>query len=178
MPCPFCALLPQDALVFESPRVLAFRDRYPVSPGHTLVITRRHAATYFDTTPEERTALWSAVETIQAQLRELDPKPDGFNVGFNAGEAAGQTVMHVHVHVIPRYRGDMDDPRGGVRHVIPSKGNYVAQVSPLATGGHDDPFRRANCESPSSPPSLSSPGSTASRPPSTPRSLAPPPCAC
>lgn len=127
--CPFCAL-PVNALVLETPLVIAFRDRYPVSPGHTLVITRRHAATYFDTTPEERAALWGAVERVKNELSALDPKPDGFNVGFNAGEAAGQTVMHVHIHVIPRYRGDMADPRGGVRHVIPSKGNYLAQEKP------------------------------------------------
>ncbi len=139
--CPFCSLSP-DAFVHEFPLVVAFRDRFPVSPGHTLIITRRHAATYFDTTPAERAAMWEAVEAVQHALSQQEPRPDGFNVGFNAGAAAGQTVMHVHVHVIPRYRGDMDDPRGGVRHVIPSRGNYVAEVAPLATGGPDDPFAR------------------------------------
>ena len=139
--CPFCAL-PAEDRTWSGELVFAFRDRYPVSPGHTLIVPERHVATWFDATREEQRALLDAVNEVKAQLdRELAPRPDGYNVGFNAGEAAGQTVMHLHVHVIPRYRGDMDDPRGGVRHVIPSKGNYLAQPSPLATGA-DDPFAR------------------------------------
>ena len=139
--CPFCEL-PAEDRTWSGELVFAFRDRYPVSPGHTLIVPERHVATWFDATGEEQRALLDAVHEVKAQLdRELAPRPDGYNVGFNAGEAAGQTVMHLHVHVIPRYRGDMDDPRGGVRHVIPSKGNYLAQPSPLATGA-DDPFAR------------------------------------
>lgn len=120
--CPFCSLA-GTPLVYESERVLGFRDRFPVSDGHTLIIPRRHAVTYFDAFEEERAELWQAVEAVKRDLdREL--QPDGYNVGFNAGEAAGQTVMHLHVHVIPRYRGDMADPRGGVRGVIPEKQRY------------------------------------------------------
>src|SRR5438132_6262402 len=123
MPCPFCSL-PVDALTWASKLAVAIRDRFPVSPGHTLIITRRHVETYFTTTPEEQAELWRAVEEIKRGL-DQELHPDGYNVGFNAGEAAGQTVMHLHVHVIPRFRGDVDDPRGGVRHVIPARGNYM-----------------------------------------------------
>ncbi|MFM8434335.1 MAG: HIT domain-containing protein, partial [Planctomycetia bacterium] len=98
-----------------------------MSPGHVLVITRRVVPTFFDCTADERAALMELVGEVKQRLDErLKPKPDGYNVGFNSGAAAGQTVPHVHVHVIPRYSGDMADPRGGVRHVIPEKGNYLA----------------------------------------------------
>jgi diadenosine tetraphosphate (Ap4A) HIT family hydrolase len=112
-----------------------------VSPGHTLVVTRRVVGDWFAATDGERAALLALVERVKTDLDEA-LRPDGYNVGFNAGRAAGQTVMHLHVHVIPRFEGDMDDPRGGVRHVIPSKGNYLRDVAPLATGGEDDPFSR------------------------------------
>lgn len=117
----------------------AVRDRYPVSPGHTLVITRRLVEDWFAASAEEQAALMALVSEVK-RLLDAELQPDGYNVGFNAGAVAGQTVMHLHVHVIPRYRGDMDDPRGGVRHVIPSKGNYLRAVSPLAVGGEKDPF--------------------------------------
>lgn len=122
--CPFCSLPPER---IELERELAFtiRDGYPVSPGHTLVIPRRHCATYFDATPEEQAALWALVDETRRELdAHLDPRPDGYNVGFNAGEAAGQTVMHLHIHVIPRYTGDVENPRGGVRWVVPDKADY------------------------------------------------------
>jgi superfamily II DNA or RNA helicase len=107
-----------------------------------LVIPRRPVATWFEATPEEQRALFALVDTVKRGLDESQ-KPDGYNLGINVGEAAGQTVFHLHVHVIPRYRGDMADPRGGVRHVIPGKGNYLAApVKPLATGGLEDPFLR------------------------------------
>jgi len=106
--------------------VVAFRDHYPVSRGHTLVVPRRHVATYFEATLEERAALWHTVAEVKAQL-DAGLHPDGYNVGFNAGEAAGQTVPHLHIHVIPRYRGDMHDPRGGVRGVIPDKRVYAVR---------------------------------------------------
>ena len=141
---PFLAL-PQDAWVASNALAFAILDRYPVSPGHTLIITRRLIPTWFEATREEQLAMLELVDRIKAQLDLQSPKPDGYNVGFNAGAAAGQTVGHVHVHVIPRYQGDMEDPRGGVRHVIPAKGNYLldAQRPPvraLATGGDSDPF--------------------------------------
>jgi diadenosine tetraphosphate (Ap4A) HIT family hydrolase len=119
----------------------AFRDPHPVSPGHTLVVTRRVTEDWFSATDAERAAVLALIAEVKLTL-DAELRPDGYNVGFNAGAAAGQTVMHMHVHVIPRFRGDMDDPRGGVRHVIPSKGNYLLEVRPLATGGEDDPFAR------------------------------------
>ncbi|MDO9016086.1 MAG: HIT domain-containing protein [Myxococcales bacterium] len=127
MPSPFLAM-PESAHVAANALAFAVEDRYPVSPGHTLVIPRREVRTWFDATRDEQTAMLDLVDVIKQGLDARSPSPDGYNVGFNAGEVAGQTVMHLHVHVIPRYRGDMDDPRGGVRHVIPSKGNYLAGV--------------------------------------------------
>jgi diadenosine tetraphosphate (Ap4A) HIT family hydrolase len=106
-------------------------DAYPVACGHTLVVSRRHKPSFFDLTPEEIAApiglLRSARERIDPSLR-----PRGYNVGINLGEAAGQTVPHVHIHLIPRYAGDSPGPRGGVRNVIPGKGIY--DFSTIAEG--------------------------------------------
>ena len=111
----------------------AIFDSFPVTPGHVLVITRRVVPTFFECTPAEQAALMELVTSVKTLLdARLDPQPDGYNVGFNSGAAAGQTVPHVHVHVIPRYAGDMADPRGGVRHVIPEKGNYLAPAEASA----------------------------------------------
>jgi diadenosine tetraphosphate (Ap4A) HIT family hydrolase len=96
-----------------------------VTPGHTLVVPRRDVATWFDATRAEQLAMLELVDEVKRALDAGTPRPDGYNVGFNAGEAAGQTVMHLHVHVIPRFRGDVEDPRGGVRHVVPGKGRYA-----------------------------------------------------
>jgi diadenosine tetraphosphate (Ap4A) HIT family hydrolase len=125
MDCPFCTV-PPERLVWQAPAVMAFRDHYPLSDGHTLVVPRRHVETYFEATLEEQTAIWTAVSTIKQAL-DLSHHPDGYNVGFNVGAAAGQTVMHLHVHVIPRYRGDLPDPRGGIRWVLPGKAAYWAR---------------------------------------------------
>ena len=133
--------VPETAWVCSNELAFAFRDRFPVSRGHTLIVTRRVTPDWFSATDEERAAVLELVAMVKQQI-DGELQPDGYNVGFNAGAAAGQTVMHLHVHVIPRFRGDMDDPRGGVRHVIPSKGNYLRDVAPLATGGEDDPFSR------------------------------------
>jgi diadenosine tetraphosphate (Ap4A) HIT family hydrolase len=99
-------------------------DQFPVSPGHTLIVTRRHVESYFDTTAEERLALDQALFKAQEDLK-VNLRPVGFNIGINAGIDAGQTVMHVHVHLIPRYSGDVANTRGGIRHVIPGKGDYT-----------------------------------------------------
>jgi len=118
-------------------KALAFAiyDKYPVSLGHALIVPRREVATWFEASPEEQAALLSLVDEVKQRL-DAERRPDGYNIGINVGEAAGQTVMHLHVHLIPRYRGDMGDPRGGVRHVIPEKDNYLrARSAPLATGG-------------------------------------------
>ena len=129
-PSPFLEV-PEAEWVCANTLAFAIYDRFPVSPGHVLVITRRVVPTFFECTAAEQEALMALVGEVKALLDErLDPKPDGYNVGFNAGTAAGQTVPHVHVHVIPRYAGDMADPRGGVRHVIPEKGNYLAGPPP------------------------------------------------
>jgi superfamily II DNA or RNA helicase/diadenosine tetraphosphate (Ap4A) HIT family hydrolase/SOS-response transcriptional repressor LexA len=139
MASPFLEL-PREKWVAWNDLAFAIRDGFPVSPGHTLVITRREVRTWFDATREERQAVLDLVEQVKQQL-DSELSPQGYNVGFNVNEAAGQTVMHLHVHVIPRYRGDMDDPRGGVRHVIPWKGNYRREPAPaLSTGGTADPF--------------------------------------
>jgi len=106
----------------------AIRDRYQVSPGHTLVIPKREISSWWEATNQERLAILELVDLVRAQLIN-ESHPDGFNVGFNSGAAAGQTVDHLHVHVIPRYNNDMPDPRGGVRHVIPEKGNYLAPTT-------------------------------------------------
>jgi len=103
--------------------VLGLWDGFPVSPGHALIVPKRHVADWFGATPEERAELWNAVESVRKVI-EQHHQPDGYNVGFNCGRAAGQTVFHLHLHVIPRYDGDVEDPRGGVRHVIPDKVRY------------------------------------------------------
>ena len=118
--CPFC-----DEANYEREGDLVFTktDSYPVSKGHTLVIPKRHVSSYFECTDDERLELWSLVEQVKTLL-ESEFEPDGFNIGINIGAAAGQTGPHMHIHVIPRYSGDMDDPRGGVRGVIPDKQKY------------------------------------------------------
>lgn len=131
---------PRSEWVAHNELAFAIRDGFPVSPGHTLVVPFREIPTWFEATREEQAAIFELVGVVKARLDE-DMKPAGYNVGFNAGAAAGQTVPHLHVHVIPRYDGDVPDPTGGVRHVIPGKGNYrVAPAPPLATGGVPDPF--------------------------------------
>src|SRR4051794_9488262 len=102
----------------------AVRDAFPVNPGHTLVIPRRVVAEWWDASPAEQRAINDLVDRVKRRL-DAEFAPDGYNVGFNSGIAAGQTVPHLHVHVIPRFDGDMADPRGGVRHVIPERGNYL-----------------------------------------------------
>jgi superfamily II DNA or RNA helicase/diadenosine tetraphosphate (Ap4A) HIT family hydrolase/HKD family nuclease/SOS-response transcriptional repressor LexA len=141
MSSPFLSI-PESEWVASNALCFAIRDRYPVSPGHTLVIPRRPVATWFEASPEEQRCLFELVDAVKRGL-DAELKPQGYNIGINVGEAAGQTVFHLHVHVIPRFQGDVADPRGGVRHVIPGKGNYlVPQVKPLATGGAEDPFLR------------------------------------
>ncbi|TKC96491.1 DEAD/DEAH box helicase family protein [Polyangium fumosum] len=141
MSSPFLGIPPSHWLA-SNPLAFAVPDLYPVSPGHTLVIPRRLIATWFDATPEEQAAIFQLVDEVKRKL-DAERSPDGYNIGINAGEAAGQTVMHLHVHVIPRYRGDVDDPRGGVRHVIPGKGNYLEnRPAPLTRGGKVDPLLR------------------------------------
>lgn len=107
----------------------AIRDGFPVSPGHSLVIPRRLIANWWEATTEEQRAIFELVDLLKRRI-DVEFAPDGYNVGFNDGDAAGQTVFHLHIHVIPRYSGDVDDPRGGVRHVIPHKANYLVPTVP------------------------------------------------
>lgn len=118
--CIFCN---QEELILENELAWARYDKYPVSPGHLLIITKRHVADFFDTTTDERRALNNLLEEAKKMLDRANG-PDGYNIGVNCGEAAGQTIMHLHIHLIPRYQGDIDNPRGGVRGVIPDKRIY------------------------------------------------------
>jgi len=102
------------------------RDGFPVSPGHTLIIARRHVGSFFDLVGAEREGLLALLDAARAQMQQ-ELLPDGFNIGINDGPAAGQTVPHLHMHLIPRYKGDVPDPRGGVRWVIPEKADYWTQ---------------------------------------------------
>ena len=120
--CIFCNL-PADQIIAESDLCVAFYDQFPVSKGHVLIIPKRHVADYFELMPEE-------IEAMQKMLFEMKDvvqalyQPDGFNIGVNVGEMAGQSIFHVHMHLIPRYAGDVEYPRGGVRGVIPEMQNY------------------------------------------------------
>ena len=123
--CPFCT--PDPELVFhESELVIGLWDRYPVSPGHALLVPRRHVADWFDASAEEQRALTAALAVAKSAIEETD-QPDGYNIGINSGEAAGQTVLHLHVHLIPRYAGDEEDPRGGIRKLFPNRTRYWEQ---------------------------------------------------
>ena len=124
--CPFCNPT-LERLFFADSIVMGLWDGFPVSPGHALIVPRRHVPTWFDASSEEKLALTEAIERAKTEI-EKTHSPHGYNIGINVGAAAGQTIFHLHVHVIPRYRGDIPDPRGGVRHVIPAKANYLSRV--------------------------------------------------
>jgi diadenosine tetraphosphate (Ap4A) HIT family hydrolase len=120
--CPFCAL-PKERVVEEDDFVVVVRDAYPVSEGYTLIIPRRHVADGFMLTEAEWMAIGRTLRRVKTHS-DGTVRPDGYNIGINVGDAAGQTVFHVHVHVIPRYDGDVELPRGGVRNIIRGSGNY------------------------------------------------------
>lgn len=120
--CIFCAASHPNILL-EHPLAVVRRDGYPVSKGHCLIIPRRHVASFFECTREERVAMLELLDEAKAMI-DRDHAPSGYNIGINDGTAAGQTVMHVHMHLIPRYAGDLADPRGGVRWVMPDKAAY------------------------------------------------------
>jgi diadenosine tetraphosphate (Ap4A) HIT family hydrolase len=120
--CAFCDL-PFGSVVEQNQHAVAFRDRYPIAAGHTLVIPRRHVESPFDLTAEELAGVWNLVAHVRRAL-DAEFAPDAFTIGVNDGAAAGQTIMHAHVHVIPRRVGDVADPRGGIRWVIPARAPY------------------------------------------------------
>ena len=121
--CPFCLKRNTRKIIAENELAYATYDIYPVSVGHCLIITKRHISNFFEVTPEEINELFFLIKKVKSIIT-AKYSPQGFNVGININEAAGQTVPHVHIHVIPRYEGDVENPRGGVRHVIPGRGNY------------------------------------------------------
>jgi diadenosine tetraphosphate (Ap4A) HIT family hydrolase len=121
-PCPFCTL-PPERIIDSNDLALVIRDGYPVSPGHTLVIPKRHIGSWFEITQAEQQALLNLLAKATVVL-ETEFKPDDYNIGINDGPTAGQTVPHLHMHLIPRYEGDQEDPRGGVRWIIPEKAKY------------------------------------------------------
>ena len=119
--CIFCK--PQREVLASNAHAIAVFDTYPVSPGHSLILPRRHVVTVWDLSDAEYAACYALVRALKPVLEERF-RPDGFNVGVNCGEAAGQSVWHAHIHVIPRFKGDTPSPKGGVRHVIPRKAAY------------------------------------------------------
>lgn len=120
--CPFCNLDP-DRVLWSDDNVVVVRDGYPVTPGHLLVIPRRHVGSFFEATYPERESITRGLDEAKGRA-ESEQSPSGYNIGINDGEAAGQTVPHLHVHLIPRYEGDCADPRGGVRWVRPETARY------------------------------------------------------
>jgi diadenosine tetraphosphate (Ap4A) HIT family hydrolase len=115
--------MPSDQVLLDNADALAFRDTFPLADGHTLVVPRRHLKSVFDGSATELASIWSLVAQVRQQLWAAF-RPDGFTIGINNGQAAGQTVDHAHVHVIPRRAGDTADPCGGVRWVLPDKAPY------------------------------------------------------
>jgi len=120
--CPFCTL-PEARIVKSNDHALYMRDGYPISEGHTLIIPKRHVGSFFQITDIERSSLLKLLDYAKSEL-DIEFKPDGYNIGINDGPSAGQTVPHLHIHLIPRYVGDRTDPRGGVRWFIPEKADY------------------------------------------------------
>jgi len=121
--CPFCNVEEGREIILSSTHCIAFHDGFPVSEGHTLIVPKRHVSDFFDLSEEEAADMYKCAVKVKGILSEKF-HPDGFNVGVNVGKAAGQSVFHVHMHIIPRYEGDVPHPRGGVRGVIPAKQNY------------------------------------------------------
>jgi len=121
--CPFCDLEPTRDLIVETATAFSFYDKFPVSSGHALIVPKRHCSNYFELTFKEQSACWYMVNKVKQIITE-SLNPSGFNVGININKTAGQSVEHAHIHLIPRYTGDVEEPRGGIRSVIPSKQNY------------------------------------------------------
>jgi diadenosine tetraphosphate (Ap4A) HIT family hydrolase len=136
--CPFCTLGP-ERICAENDLAVAILDGFPVNPGHALIIPRRHIASFFEATKEERAALFDLLDEVRVRLQDTlhvpfadmegERVPDGFNIGINDGAAAGQTVFHLHIHLIPRFVGDCEDPRGGVRKLFPDRAPYWRKMT-------------------------------------------------
>ena len=122
-PCLFCTI-PAERIVSSNALAYAICDGFPVTPHHSLVIPKRHVPDYFGLTQDELLACDDLLKSLRAQIYSEDPTVEGFNIGMNSGAVAGQTVFHCHIHLIPRRQGDVENPRGGIRHTIPGKGFY------------------------------------------------------
>lgn len=125
--CIFCQMFNKQKdveVVAEFNHCFVIKDQYPVSPGHLLIIPNKHYADWFQTPLQIQIEILKALELMKEKL-DAEMEPDGYNIGMNCGKEAGQTVMHLHVHLIPRFQGDMEDPKGGVRGVIPEKQKYL-----------------------------------------------------
>jgi len=122
--CIFCEIATTDRVIDQTDHTFVIRDAFPVTEGHTLIIPKRHVADYFDLTPNETSDIQELLQKHKAMIEVNDESVDGFNIGINVGATGGQTVFHVHVHLIPRRIGDVDNPKGGVRGVIPAKQKY------------------------------------------------------
>lgn len=149
--CPFCTL-DDSRIILSNDLAMAIYDDHPVTRGHTLIVPKRHIASFFELTKEEQASMFDLLSEIRERLKSLPSSlsergeghfphppfqneldysiPDGFNIGINDGAAAGQTVMHLHIHLIPRYSGDTSDPRGGVRWIMPEKAPYWKKFEP------------------------------------------------
>ena len=121
--CQFCEA-PSERIIDKNELAFVVRDRYPVTEHHTLIIPRRHVSLYFDLGQSEVNACTQLIFKMKTDIQRVDSSVSGFNIGINNGESSGQTIFHCHIHLIPRRKGDVENPRGGVRHVIPGKGNY------------------------------------------------------
>ena len=123
-PCLFCNINSKD-LIFDNEFVFASFDSYPVSKYHSLIVPKRHILNYFELTNDELLACNDLIKKIKKKIQNEDKTVEGFNIGTNSGVVAGQSIMHCHIHLIPRRKGDVDNPQGGVRGVIPSKQHYI-----------------------------------------------------
>ena len=123
MTCIFCNI-EKERIINENEVAFAIYDSFPVSQGHILVIPKKHINNYFEADSQTKEQLWKLVDECK-EIVDKKFNPAGYNIGINCGEAAGQTVMHLHIHLIPRYKGDIENPRGGVRGVIPDKRIYL-----------------------------------------------------
>lgn len=121
--CVFCQKIAMGEFIAKEVLAVAFFDAFPISRGHALVVPRRHEPDYFALTKPEEMALWTMVNKVRERL-DNDMNPDAYNIGINSGEAAGQTIGHAHIHLIPRYKGDVADPRGGIRWIFPELARY------------------------------------------------------
>ena len=132
-PCFFCDIQEQkddDKRIMENEHFFARYDDFAISPGHCEIIPKEHHPSFFDLTPEQLSACYALIKETQAILEE-EFHPDGYNIGINEGEAAGRTQHHLHIHIIPRYVGDVENPRGGVRHIIPKKADYIPELKKM-----------------------------------------------